>query len=175
MIERRGQSRRLESRRALYSPCGRYRYLLEIVFLAKQGDASRLQVIGLNPSTATEFVDDPTLRRCKWLAQHEGYGGLLMTNLAAFRSTSPQVMLWADDPIGRENTPEFLASLPATEVLAAWGAHGSRKELAAQVDAVRTVFGHRLCALRRTKNGQPAHPLYLPNGLRPVPLEELSA
>lgn len=38
-------------------------------------------VIGLNPSTADETRDDPTIRRCTGYARLWRFGGLLMTNL----------------------------------------------------------------------------------------------
>ena len=51
--------------------------------------------IGLNPSTADETVDDPTIRRCINFAKEWGYGQLVMTNLFAFRATKPAEMMRA--------------------------------------------------------------------------------
>lgn len=66
------------------------------------------QFIGLNPSTADETRDDPTIRRCIGFAKLWGYGALCMTNLFAFRATKPRDMRQAADPIG----PENMALLP---------------------------------------------------------------
>jgi len=181
LIERRSTIRGIE-RRALYAPAydfgeevpGSYRYLLEIVWLPL--NTTRLQVIGLNPSTATEQQDDPTVRKVCALANRMGFGGLLMTNVAAYRATNPDSMLRCDDPFGSENTPEWLASLPASLVLAAWGANGGKPQLVDRVADIRYVFGERLHALRVTpKSRQPEHPLYIPGRLRPRPLAELEA
>ena len=43
--------------------------------------------IGLNPSTATETKNDPTIRRCMGYAKDWGYGGYIMGNIFAFRSS----------------------------------------------------------------------------------------
>ncbi len=54
-------------------------------------DESKLcDVLGLNPSTADETEDDPTIRRCINFAKTWGYGGLCMTNLFAYRATQPR-------------------------------------------------------------------------------------
>src|SRR5579859_2539321 len=69
-------------RSATFSPCRRYRYRLERVL----GPGPVLQVIGLNPSTADEVADDPTVRRCKGFARHWGFGRLILTNLFGLRA-----------------------------------------------------------------------------------------
>ena len=60
-------------------------------------------VIGLNPSTADEVTDDPTVRRCINYAKAWGYAGLCMTNLFAYRATDPVVMKAVAEPIGPDN------------------------------------------------------------------------
>ena len=59
--------------------------------------------IGLNPSTADEIQDDPTIRRCIRYAKDWNYGGYIMGNIFAYRSTDPKKLLHIDDPIGRKN------------------------------------------------------------------------
>lgn len=169
-----------ERRRALFSPCGQYRYLLEIVdnvllhnraaktLAAEQARPEKqlLGIIGLNPSTATELVDDPTIRREKAFAKSWGYLGIRKLNLAAFRATKPAEMLDAPDPIGPENTIDFLVKhlLEGTDgvVLGAWGVYGAHPKLAAQLAAVYERLSDHLIAFGLTQNGQPMHPLYQP-------------
>lgn len=81
--------------------------------------------IGLNPSTAGDVEDDPTIRRCIQFAKDWGYGALCMTNLFAFRATDPAVMKSYSEPIGSD-TDAVLAELAknAGVVVAAWGNHG---------------------------------------------------
>lgn len=144
------------------SPCGLYRYAL----WRKWGPGGTVMFVGLNPSTADATLDDPTIRRCVAFARSWGFGGLMMTNLFAWRATDPMHMLSAKDPIGPENDMRLRAAyLNAKLTVAAWGAHGTHKGRDA---AVRKMLP-RLHYLRLTKAGHPGHPLYLPGELKPVP------
>jgi hypothetical protein len=120
--------------------------------------------IGLNPSTADETKDDPTIRRCISFAQAWGYGGLCMTNLFAYRATHPIVLREVVDSIGADNDKWLRkASKNAAILIAAWGTQGS---LGKRDDAVRKMLSP-LHTLRLTKDGYPEHPLYLPKNIQP--------
>ncbi len=155
-------------RTAHFSPCRRYRYWLRIVW-----DASLplLVVVGLNPSTADEFKDDPTLRRVQGFAHDMGFGGVLMLNAFAWRSTDPRGLIGIPDPIGPENTVQQLATwideAGPHRAIAAWGANiASMKSLRFRLTQLAAL---RFDCLRKTKDGHPEHPLYLPAELRPIP------
>ena len=121
--------------------------------------------IGLNPSTADETNDDPTIRRCVNFAKSWGYGALCMTNLFAFRATKPEVMKQQKDPIGEKNN-HYIKKFArgAGVVIAAWGVHGS---FWARDHEVKLMLP-RLHHLGLTKHGDPRHPLYLKKDLSPV-------
>jgi hypothetical protein len=141
---------------AVLSPCRTWRYALE----RRWGTGPFVLFVGLNPSTADESVDDPTIRRCIGFAKAWGFGGLLMGNLFAFRATSPRDLCRALDPVGPD-TDVWLGTLSvrASVVVAAWGAHPfalSRSE------DVLALLGDDVCCLGTTKSGAPRHPLYLP-------------
>jgi hypothetical protein len=121
--------------------------------------------IGLNPSTADETNDDPTIRRCIGYAKAWGCDGLLMLNLFAFRATDPKMMQAADDPVGPENDAALRQASGAEIVIAAWGVGGTFKGR----DKVVRELVPALQYLRLTKDGHPAHPLYLPKNLTPQP------
>lgn len=72
---------------ARFSPDRVYRY-----DLVRDWDTRQQVVafIGLNPSTADESEDDPTIRRCIRYARDWGYGGIVMLNAFAFRATDPR-------------------------------------------------------------------------------------
>ena len=71
---------------ANFSSCHKYRYSLYRIWDKKK---KFVLFIGLNPSTADEGMDDPTIRRCSGYAQNWGYGGFMMVNLFAYRTTFP--------------------------------------------------------------------------------------
>jgi hypothetical protein len=142
---------------AVFSPCRRYRYAL-----ARTWDFDRKPAlfVGLNPSTADETVDDPTIRRCIRFARDWDYGGVLMANLFAFRATDPDEMKRALDPVGERN--DFwlgrLAGM-AGVVVAAWGVHGAHRGRARAVIDSGALGAYSVLGL--TKDGHPRHPLYM--------------
>lgn len=154
-------------RTASFSNCRRYRYVLGRSWVTgsslKQNRVALF--ICLNPSTADEERDDPTVRRCIGYAQSWGYDGVLVANLFAYRATQPADLKRISDPIGEENDSWLRAlSVAAPIVVAAWGNQGEfmgRSRIVSQMIPI-------LHCLRLTKRGQPAHPLYLPKNLKPV-------
>lgn len=138
-----------------------HRYWLERAW--SETNPRRLVVIGLNPSTADELVDDPTIRRCINFAKREICGGLIMVNLFGYRATSPNDLKRAVNPAGT-NIDAYISSAcaaPDRVVVAAWGVHGEYcgrdvevKKLLARLRVDVHHFG-------LTKDGHPRHPLYL--------------
>jgi hypothetical protein len=122
-----------------------------------------LNVIGLNPSTADETRDDPTIRRCIDFAQRFGFGALCMTNLFAYRATRPRELLAARDPVGRDNNEHIVrAAHGAGMVLCGWGQ--SVPIIRQRADFVTVLLqnmGVKLRCLHMNKDGSPQHPLYI--------------
>lgn len=150
---------------AVFSHCGAYRYLLWRMHHPR----GRLLGFGmLNPSTADEHRDDPTIARCHRLARDMGYPGLAIWNLFALRATDPAELLKASDPAGPLNNAaiDLALGLCARTVLA-WGNHGRLAGRSAEVmDRCRTS-GFVLAAFGLTRQGEPRHPLYLASNVRP--------
>lgn len=165
---------------AVFSPCEKYRYALGRRWDSYEKPA--LSVTALNPSTATHEVLDPTLKKCAHFARANGCGGLLVTNLGAWRDTDPDVLHAVGDAVGPWNI-NFLVQahrFPSVRV-AAWGSFNMKQgrkvrlKLAHGIDVVRAepdlhVFGDKL-----TKGGEPRHPLYLRNDTPLVRLGEARA
>ena len=85
-----------------------YRYTLTRDCDMRGGALPTLTIIGVNPSTATDTQDDPTIRRCIRFATDARYGYLQMLNLFAFRSTDVRRLAAADDPVGPHNDARLL-------------------------------------------------------------------
>lgn len=146
---------------ATFSPDQVYRYTL-----GRRWDAEKPQIafIMLNPSTATETVSDPTIRRCIGFAKTWGFGALEVGNLFALRSTDPEALYGHSDPIGPENDSAILGIVSRSDkVVVAWGNHGKFKGRDKQVLG---LIPHPV-ALKITASGQPIHPLYVEGSVIP--------
>lgn len=140
---------------AIFSEDRVYRYALE----RRWGSGPFVLFVMLNPSTADEHVDDPTIRRCVGFARGWGYGGLLVANLFAYRATDPSELALADDPVGPDCDVWLeTCSLRSSLTIAAWGAH---RAAAPRVADVYEHLGDRVACLGRTADGSPRHPVRL--------------
>lgn len=148
---------------ASISACGQYRYRLTRTW---DPGAGALPIVMLNPSIADAAIDDPTIGRCISFAKREGFGGIAVTNLFAFRASAPDDMKGAQDPVGPDNDAVLVAVFAdaanlGIPVLAAWGANGEFQDRDAHVRGLAQAAGARLVCLGRTTSGHPRHPLYV--------------
>ena len=144
---------------ATISDCQKYRYALSRTWDCKE---RAVLFIALNPSTADEKNDDPTIRRCIDYAKNWGYGILLVANLFAYRTKNPEKLRYVKNPVGNDNDQHIIKlSKKANLIVAAWGNEGSLFNRDKEV--VRLI--PNLMCLKVNKSGQPAHPLYQKNGI----------
>lgn len=150
--------------RVWYSPCDQYRYGLSRVW---NESAPALLFIMLNPSTADELLNDPTVARCETRARSMGFGGVCIANLFAFRATRPQDLKLAAEPIGAANTAvlEHWIRLSGMTI-AAWGVHGGHQD---RGRAFAEETPAELHHLGLTKDEHPRHPLYVALATEPKP------
>jgi hypothetical protein len=135
-----------------------YRYQLSRVW---DGEKPKILFIMLNPSTADELVEDPTIRRVVNYATDWGYGGVYVGNLYAFRSTDPKGLKSVDDPIGPENITHIQTLISLVDkVVYAWGNEENEPEWLKKL--VDTPY-----CIDISKKGIPKHPLYLKKILTP--------
>lgn len=128
-----------------------------------------VQFIGLNPSTADEVQDDPTIRRCMGFTKAWGYNLMCMTNIFAFRATDPNVMKAQSEPVGESNDWHLIEIAKKSAVtVASWGVHGIHNQRAKAVQELFNKNNLKLHYLKLTKDKYPWHPLYLKSDLVPV-------
>ena len=153
---------------AVYSPCERYRYSLTREWAP--GDGGRVLFVMLNPSTATEARNDPTVERCERRARALGFGAFRVCNIFAWRATDPREMRAAADPVGPENDAALRDGCDwADMVVCAWGTHGAHLGRGPRVEALLRATGHGLHHLGLTRDGHPRHPLYIAYARQPEP------
>jgi hypothetical protein len=122
----------------------------------------------LNPSTASELTDDPTIARCRRIAARAHYANLLVWNLFAFRATLPAELKRAADLTGPDNDAAIALALGlCRRTIAAWGNHGAHRGRAAAVLGQCAASGSEPAVLGLTRQGHPRHPLYLSVSVRP--------
>lgn len=147
---------------AEFSECRKYRYALW-----RKWDSSKSLVmfIGLNPSTANEDANDPTIRRVISIANNLGFGGVYMMNCFPYVSTNPNDLKDCSN-IPLNDVWLERVSKACEEIVFAWGDFKivrdkkRDKELAAMFPYAK--------ALQINKNGSPKHPLYVRNNVVPV-------
>jgi hypothetical protein len=155
---------------AEYSDCERYRYTLTRVWDPK---GARAMFVMLNPSTATEVQNDPTVERCERRARALGFGAFRVLNIFAWRATDPRDMRAAADPVGPDNDRAIVESVPwADRIVCAWGTHGAHLGRGPQVERLLRAAGAELHHLGLSKEGHPKHPLYIGYAVQPVPWPE---
>jgi hypothetical protein len=153
---------------AEFSQCRNYRYALWRIWDVTK---PRVMFIGLNPSTANEITDDPTIRRVKSFARSWGYGGVYMCNLFAWVTAYPDELLKCPDPLNGNDFWLLKIAAQCTDVVFAWG---NFKEAQERAKDVIERFP-KAKALQINKNGSPKHPLYVAGDVVPIVYNPLSS
>jgi hypothetical protein len=156
---------------AIISPCGRFRYHLH-----RQWNASgkTLLFVMLNPSTADADVDDKTIRRCIRFGERNGFAGIEVVNLFAYRATQPRDLQRAGWPVGPDNDDWIRSAAEQAlgrggAVCLAWGAEAAKLERPQIVLPMLRRIGVKPVCLGVTRRGHPRHPLYLASDTPLVP------
>ncbi len=169
----------MEGDSAKFSPDRMYRYMLmrnftsDAPLFALDSPAfakKSLTFVMLNPSTADEILNDPTVARCCRRAKDEGVDRLLVVNAFALRSTDPKALKGHPDPVGPENDEHIAwAAGISTKVVVAWGVNCPLEREAKVLEILRNSHKKMLWCLGITKEGHPRHPLYIRTSQNLVP------
>ena len=151
---------------AIFDVNGRYRYSLWRAWSAYH---TRIVFVLLNPSTADEQKNDPTIRRCMGFARAWNFGSMEVVNLFAYRATDYRELFKVNDPLGEENNRFLMQAVERCSTVAlGWGTRGTLLDRDRQV--ISLLAGRKdVHCLGITKNGQPRHPLYVKGDTTLVP------
>ena len=162
---------------AVFSADGQYRYSLTRFLDAGPGPTATF--IMLNPSTADDRQEDPTIRKCLGFCRLWGCSVLHVVNLFAVRATTPTDMKHAADPVGPDNlhylttgiehATRTIGGMSRGLVVCAWGVHGAYRDQDQTVLRWLDGQGVQAVALGHTKEGHPKHPLYVPYAAELIP------
>jgi hypothetical protein len=126
--------------------------------------------IMMNPSTADWQKNDPTIGKVIRYCQRWGYGGVLVLNIYAYRSSKPEGI---QGRVGHRNnwwivTMFSFAKRKRLKVICAWGA--SHKERGDEVRRLAVSAKLKLWCVEMAKNGEPKHPRWLSEDAIPMRL-----
>lgn len=147
-----------------------YRYKLERLW--REGE-DKVMFVMMNPSTASENVDDRTVAKCCRFARKWGYRGLYVGNTFAYRATDQRRLAEPDDPVGPDNDRHLIDMARLSDCVVF--AYGQPKFAAVWLRNRGRDVAHLLqreagiqpYVLRLSNDGIPCHPLYLPEDLTP--------
>lgn len=147
---------------AKFSPNNKRRYCLWRIW---DDTLPYIAFIGLNPSTANQNDDDPTIRRVKRFAFDWGYGGVYMLN--CFSQVTPYPSALKAESNDKENDRWIREIGDSCEkIVFAWGNFTVVNHFGRDVE-LSAMFPDAV-ALRLNSNGSPAHPLYIPANVTPI-------
>ncbi len=149
---------------ALFSNDRKYRYVL-----TRQWDETLpvLVYVLLNPSTADETTNDPTISRCIDIARYNGFGGISVMNLFAYRATEPCDLKKGCDPVGPDNDRYLKEISDDQKIVVAWGNHGAFMDRSKEV--LKVLEGKNLWCVAKNASGEPKHPLYVKTATHFIP------
>jgi hypothetical protein len=140
---------------AEFSECRKYRYALWRIW---DTEKPLVMFVGLNPSTANEKDNDPTIKSVERISRNNGYGGFYMMNCFSFVSTNP-----ADLQLESNNwINDFWLKKVASDcktIVFAWGNFDVVVKSGRYFELL-DMFGEEAMTLKQNKNGSPKHPLY---------------
>lgn len=129
-----------------------------------------LLVFGVNPSIAVAGKDDPTIRKVRSIAEHEGFDGWIMVNLYPLVSTDPDGLPEEADPQLVKNNLDVIEAVAKSyyigRIWAAWGDIIEKRFYLGDglydiQEKLYCIDAEWYCRGARTKKGNPRHPLYM--------------
>ena len=156
---------------AHFSACEKFRY-----WLRRDWDLSKAPIsfLMLNPSTADEMVNDPTIERCQRRAITMGYGSMIIVNLFPFRMTDSKLLNTVPSLLSdsAEANEAILRAVALSEMsVCGWGKHPLAAPRAQHIMALikQKNLQQKVMCLQLNTDNSPQHPLYIGYAKQPVP------
>lgn len=153
----------LMTRRAVFSECGLYRYLLEHDF----GGTGPIVSLGMvNPSDANGEKNDQTMTKVDGFAIRMGASKVKVWNPFALINKDVRALRSAPDPVGPENDFHIAEAIRNADIhIVAWGPLSKlpkplRGRMRSVVDVLMQAGAKPMC-WGTALDGQPRHPLML--------------
>jgi hypothetical protein len=138
-------------------------------------EGRRILFIGVQPSTADETDNDPTILREIGFSQRWGYSWLDKVNLFDLCSPNPETLYSAAHLAVMAVNDDYIrhAAARADFVMCVWGNHGAHLARGARVKRMLRDAGIKLHIFGTTKEGYPKHTLArgkhrIPDDARPI-------
>ena len=160
---------------AVFSPCGKYRYLLRRHIPCILRHVKPVLFILINPSVANSVKPDPTITRLVGYCQSWFATDLSVCNLFSYITPYPKELAKLDEQtaIGPDNDKMLLEQIlyhsKIGTIICAWGNNSFSVKRAKVVK--QTILDNapgNLYYLKLNSSGTPAHPLYLKKDLHPT-------
>lgn len=149
---------------AIFNEDRTHRYTLWRRFKPGAKLENMIAFICLNPSTADETKNDPTVTRCINRAKEYGYDGFIMLNAFSYRATDPNEM--KAQGVNASGDPENMTAILWTAkrvgmTVCGWSNHCQFRNRSR--DLRHMLIKHAIPAhhLSLNKTGEPKHPLYI--------------
>ncbi len=151
-----------EKKDAAFSKNRLHRYCLIRIW---DNTKPKVAFVGLNPSTANETEDDPTIRKVIGFAKEWGYGGFYMLNL--FSRITPYSNELPHIQLLDKSSDYFLKTFAdnSEKIVYCWGKFTIAE---ARAKEVMNLLGPGW-ALAINQDGSPRHPLYVPKNTKLIP------
>lgn len=139
---------------AQFDSTGKHRIMLYRYW----ADGPAATVIGLNPSTADEANDDPTIKSIVRILRYNGYGALYMLNLFTYVTPYPEELKRvAACQYDEKQCIKIWNSYHFGDIVFAWG----NFETFGRADLAIAAYEDKALCFGKNANGSPKHPLYL--------------
>jgi hypothetical protein len=144
--------------------------------LIQQSEAhfDAISFLMLNPSTANEVDNDPTIERCQRRAIAMGYGSMIIVNLFPFRMTDSTQLNTVNNLLGDASEADncILRAVQASAMtVCGWGKHplAVPRGQAVILKLKNARLQDKVKCLQLNADNSPQHPLYIAYAKQPVP------